>query len=135
MVSSRDQHPGQNHNIKMGNTLFDWVEELKYLITTVKIEIASAKKFGACGSRGMLAIVRCSLLSKYVKIYKIIILSVVLFGRENWSPTLREERRLREREIRVLRRIFGPKRDEVMGGENCIMRSLIIYTPYPILCG
>jgi len=75
-----------------------------------------------------------SLLSKNAKINRIIILSVVLFGLENWSPTLREERRLRECENRVLKRIFGPKRDEVTSGENCIMRSLIICTPYPILC-
>jgi len=49
---------------------------------------------------------------------------------------MREERRLRVFENRVLRRVFGPKRDEVTGnGENCIMRSLGIFTPYPILCG
>jgi hypothetical protein len=40
-------------------------------------------------------------------------------------------------EIRVLRRVFGAKRDEVTrrNGENYIMRSLLICTPYPILCG
>jgi len=37
----------------------------------------------------------------------------VLYGRENWSLTLREERRLRVFGSRMLRRIFGPKRDEV----------------------
>ena len=42
-----------------------------------------------------------------------IILPVVLYGRENWSFTLREDRRLRMFENRVLRRIFGPMRDEV----------------------
>jgi hypothetical protein len=47
---------------------------------------------------------------------KTIILPVVLYGRETWSETLREERRLRVFENRVLRRIFGPKRDEVTGG-------------------
>jgi len=40
---------------------------------------------------------------------------VVLYGCETWSLTLREERRLRVTENRVLRRIFGPKRDEVTG--------------------
>jgi hypothetical protein len=44
-----------------------------------------------------------------------IILSVVLYGRETWSLTLREKHRLRVFENRVLRRIFGPKRDEVTG--------------------
>jgi hypothetical protein len=50
-----------------------------------------------------------------VKIYKTIILPVVFYGCETWSLTLREEHRLRVFENRVLRRIFGPKRDEVMG--------------------
>jgi hypothetical protein len=49
-----------------------------------------------------------------VKIYKTIILPVVLYGCETWSLTLKEEHRLRVFENRVLRRIFGPKRDEVM---------------------
>jgi hypothetical protein len=43
------------------------------------------------------------------------LLSVVLYGCETWSLTLREESRLRVFENRVLRRIFGPKRDEVTG--------------------
>jgi hypothetical protein len=50
-----------------------------------------------------------------VKIYKTIILPVVLYGCETWSLTLREEHRLRVFEKRALRRIFGPKKDEVTG--------------------
>ena len=50
-----------------------------------------------------------------IKIYRTIIFIVVLYGCETWSLTLREERRLRVFENRVLRRIFGPKRDEVTG--------------------
>jgi hypothetical protein len=50
-----------------------------------------------------------------VKIYKTIILTFVLYGCETWSLTLREEHRLRVFENRVLRRIFGPNRDEVTG--------------------
>ena len=58
-----------------------------------------------------------SLLSKNlkIKIYRTIILPVVLYGCETWSLTLKEERRLRVFENRVLRRVFGPKRDEVTG--------------------
>ena len=58
-----------------------------------------------------------SLLSKNlkIKIYRTIILPVVLYGCETWSLTLREEHRLRVFENRVLRRIFGPKRDGVIG--------------------
>jgi hypothetical protein len=50
-----------------------------------------------------------------VKIYRNIILLVVLHVCETWSLTLREEHKLRVFENRVLRRIFGPKRDEVTG--------------------
>jgi hypothetical protein len=46
------------------------------------------------------------------------ILPVVLHGYESWSVTLREEHRLRVFENRELRRIFGPKRDEVMGEQR-----------------
>jgi hypothetical protein len=64
-----------------------------------------------------------------MRIYKTIILPVVLYGCETWSLTLREEHRLRVFENKVLRRIFGPKRDEVTGGwRNCIMRSFVICT-------
>ena len=58
-----------------------------------------------------------SLLSKNTKIriYRTIILPVILYGCEVWSLTLREECRLRVSENRVLRRIFGPKRDKVTG--------------------
>ena len=50
-----------------------------------------------------------------IRIYRTIILPVVLYGLETWSLTLREEGRLRVLENRVLKRIFGPKRDEVTG--------------------
>jgi len=50
-----------------------------------------------------------------IKIYGTIILPVVLYGCETWSLTLWEERRLRVFENRVLRRVFGSKRDEVTG--------------------
>ena len=58
-----------------------------------------------------------SLLSKNlkIKVYRTIILPVVLYGCEIWSLTLRKERRLRVFENRVLRRVFGPTGDEVTG--------------------
>jgi hypothetical protein len=57
------------------------------------------------------------LLSKNLKIriYKTTFLPLVLYGYETWSLTLMEEHRLRVFENRVLRRMFGPKRDEVIG--------------------
>ena len=51
----------------------------------------------------------------YIYIYITIILPVFLYGCETWSLKLREERRLRVFENRVLRRVYGPKRDEVTG--------------------
>jgi hypothetical protein len=64
--------------------------------------------------RTILLLVCCQKILK-IKIYKTIILPVVLYGCETWSLILREEHRLKVFENRVLRRIFGPKRDEVMG--------------------
>jgi len=79
------------------------------------------------------------LLSTYIKIkiYRTVILPIVLYGCETWLFTFREERTPRVFENRVLRRIFGPK-DEVTGewsGENYIMRSLMICTYHQILFG
>ena len=68
----------------------------------------------------MQSLLSSSLLSKNlkIKIYRNIILPVVLSGCETWSLALREERRLKVFENRALRRIFGPKRDEVTGREK-----------------
>ena len=71
----------------------------------------------------MLVIIRCRIFchpgccpkNLKIKIYKTIIFPVVLYGCETWSLTLREERRLRVFENRMLRRVFGPRRDEVTG--------------------
>jgi hypothetical protein len=52
-----------------------------------------------------------------IKIHGFVILPVVLYCCETWSLTLREERRLRVFENRMLRRIFGPKRDDII--EEC----------------
>jgi hypothetical protein len=60
--------------------------------------------------------------------YRTVILPVVLYGCETWSLTLTEEYRLRVFESRVLRRIFGPKKDEVTGEwrklHNEVLRGL-----------
>jgi hypothetical protein len=69
---------------------------------------------------GMLAIIQSKIFclpvscikNLKIRIYKTVILPVVLYGCETWSFTLREEHRLRGFENRVLRRIFGPKREE-----------------------
>jgi hypothetical protein len=51
-----------------------------------------------------------------IRMCKTITLPVVLYGCETWSPTLKEEHRLRVFEVKVLRRIFGLKWDEMIGG-------------------
>jgi len=81
----------------------------------IQEEINSRLKSGNACYHSVQNILSSSLLTKNIK-YKIhgtIILPVVLYGCETWSLTLREERRLRVCENRVLRRTFGPKRDEV----------------------
>jgi hypothetical protein len=62
-----------------------------------------------------------------IRIYRTINLPVVLYGCETWSLALREKHRLRVFANRVLRKIFGPKMDEVTG-ENCITKSFVICT-------
>ena len=59
----------------------------------------------------------CSWISKNlkIKIYRTVILLIILYGCETWSLTSKEEHRLRVFENGALRRIFGPKRDEVTG--------------------
>jgi len=58
-----------------------------------------------------------SLLSKNlkIKIYRTIILPAVFYGCETWSLTLRDEHRLRAFVYKVMRRVFGPKRDKLTG--------------------
>jgi len=99
------------------------VDEFKYLGTTltnqnsIQEEIKSRLKSGNACYHSVQTLLSSSLLSKNlkIKIYRIIILPVVLYGCETWTLTLREERRLRVFENRVLRRVFGSKRDEVTG--------------------
>ncbi|KAJ4450195.1 hypothetical protein ANN_01602 [Periplaneta americana] len=89
---------------------------------TIVMSFGSAeKKFSPgslnCVNRVKLEVRFACLLSKNLKvtIYKTVILQVVLYGCETWTFTLREEQRLRVFENKVLRKIFGAKRDEVTG--------------------
>jgi hypothetical protein len=130
MVMSRDQNAGRNGNIQIGNKLFETVEQFKYLGTTVtnqisiREEIKSRLTAGNACYHSVQNLLSSSLLSKNVKIkiYRTIMLPVVLYGCESWSLILREECRLRVFENEVLRRLFGPKRDEVMGVEKTTSR-------------
>jgi hypothetical protein len=107
----------------MNNSTFERVEEFKYLGTTlthqnsIAKEIRSRLRTGNACYHSVQNFLSSRLLSKHlkIKIYRNIILHVVLYGCETWSLTLREERKLRVFENKVLRRIFGPRRDEVTG--------------------
>jgi hypothetical protein len=84
---------------------------------SIHAEIKSRLKSGNAFYHSVQNLLSSSLISKNVKIktHKTIILPVVLYGCKTWSLTLREECRLRVFEKRVLRRLFGPKRDGVKG--------------------
>jgi hypothetical protein len=123
MVVSRNQNAGHNHSIKIDSKSFERVEEFKYLGATLRNrnsiheEIKSRLKSGNACYHLVQNLLSSRLLSKNTKIrvYRTIILPLVLNGCETWSLTLREEQRLGVFENRVPRRIFGPKRDEVTG--------------------
>ena len=97
------------------------MEEFKYLGTTltnqnsIVEEIKSRLRSGNACYHSVQNLLSFMLQFKNLKfkIYTTIILPVVSYGCESWSLTLREERKLREFENMVLRRIFGPRKDEV----------------------
>jgi hypothetical protein len=83
---------------------------------SIQEEIKCRLKLGNACYFSVQNLLSSTLLSKNLKIT--IILPVVLYGCETWSLTLREESRLKVFENRVLRRVFGPKKDEVTGMEK-----------------
>ncbi|KAJ4441837.1 hypothetical protein ANN_11696, partial [Periplaneta americana] len=91
MIMSCDENIVRNGNTQIGNLSFEEVEKFKYLGATSAVK------------------------NLKVRIYKTVILPVVLYGCETWTLTLREEQRLKVFENKVLRKIFGAKRDEVTG--------------------
>jgi len=109
--------------VRIDNSTFKRVEEFKYLGTaltnqnSIAEEIKSRTRSGNACYHSVQNLLSSRLLSKNlkIKIYTTIILPVVLYGCENWSLTLGEERKLRVFENMVLRRIFGPRRDKVTG--------------------
>jgi hypothetical protein len=111
MIMSRDQNMGRSHSVKIDNSSIGRVEEFKYLGTTltnqnfIQEEIKSRLKLGKACCWSVQNLLSSSLLSRglKIKIYRNIILPVVLYGCETWLLTLREERRLRVFENTVLR--------------------------------
>jgi hypothetical protein len=122
MLMSCSQKIRQKHGIKTANRSFENMAKFKYLRTTITDqncmheEIKSRLNSGKVCYHSVQRLLSSHLMSRNlkVKIYKTIILPVILYGCETWSLTLREEHRPRVSENWVLRRIFGPGRDEVM---------------------
>ena len=100
------------------------MEKFRYLGVTVtnanyiREEIKHRINMGNACYYSLEKILSPSLLSKKLKVktYKTIILPVVLYGCETWSLTLKAEHRLRVFENKILRKIFGAKKDEITGG-------------------
>ena len=122
MVMCRGQNAGWSHRINIDNSSFEREEHFRYLRTTltnqnfIQEAIKSRSKSGNTCFYSPQNLLSSILLSESVKIeINISVILHVFYGFETWWLTLKEERRLRVFENRVLRRIFGPKRDEVTG--------------------
>jgi len=105
----------------MYNAYFERMEEFKFLGTTStnqhfiqEVNHCTLQSGNVC-CHSVKNLLSSSLLSKTIKteIQRTVILSIVLYGYENWSLTLKEEHILSVFHCQVLRRIFGPKGDEV----------------------
>jgi hypothetical protein len=120
MIMSHHLNSGLNQNIRIVNESFENVTKFKYLGMTltnwndIHDEIKSRLKSGNACYYSVQNLFSSCLISKNlkVKICKTVILPVVLYGCETWSLTLGEEHGLRVFENRVLRKIFGPKREK-----------------------
>src|SRR5215469_15321182 len=102
MVMSREANAGQGHSVKIDNSAIESVEEFKYLgvrltdQNSIQEEIKRRLNLGNACYHSVQNLLSSRLLSKNlkIKIYRTLILPVVLYGCETWSLTLREDHRL-----------------------------------------
>jgi hypothetical protein len=140
MIISRHPNSGQNQNIRIANESFEKVVKFKYLRTTltnqngIRDEIKSRLNSGNACYYSVQNLLSSRIISKNLKtkIYKILILPVVLCGCETWSLILREEHRLRTECSGRYLDLKGRKTDH---GENCIMMNFTACILHRILLG
>jgi hypothetical protein len=143
MIISRHPNSGLNQNIRIANESFENVEKFRYMGTTltnqndIPDELKSRVNSGNACYYSVQNLLSSRLISKKhnIKIYKTVILPVVLYGCETWSLTLGEEHRLR-----ILRTVCSERYLELKGkktdrGENCIMMNFIVCILHRILLG
>jgi hypothetical protein len=125
MLTHLHQTADQNHDIKVAYRSYENVAQLKYFGTTVTNqnfiqEVIKRKQIlvmlATIRSRTFCLLIFC--LKCTNRIHKNITLPVILYGCKTWSLALWEKNRLRVFENRVLRRIFGQRRDEVTGSQR-----------------
>jgi hypothetical protein len=120
MIMCRHPNSGEYRHIRRANESFEKLTKVKFLGTTktkqndIQYEIKSRLHSGNACYLSVQNLLSSRLISKNlkIKIYKTIILPVVLYGRETRSLTLGEDHRVKDFENRVLRKMFGPKREE-----------------------
>jgi hypothetical protein len=127
-------HPnsGQNQNIRIDNESFEKVAKFKYLETTLTNQHENHDEIKSrLNSRNACYYSIQNLLSSRlipknlkIKVYKTLILPVVLYGCETWSLTLKEVHRLKVFENRVLRKVLDLKGRRMNHGENCVIMKL-----------
>jgi sorting nexin-29 len=126
MIMSCNRNSGQNQNIRIANESFENVAKFNYLGTTlinqndIHDEIMSKLNSGNACYYSVQNFLSSRLTPKNlkIKIYKTVILPVVLYGCETWSLILRKEHRLRV--LRTVLRIFGPKLHSLYSSPNIV---------------
>jgi hypothetical protein len=123
MITSRNAEEEGNRNITINNMTIEKVNKFKYLgaYITSRNEVAEEIKSRLVSGNACFFSVQKLLASRLIsrklklKLYRTVILPVILYGCESWSTTLADEHKLRVFENKVLRKIYGPKRDEITG--------------------